>query len=273
VSNSSGTSRKVRQYVENCEWGNIHAGRMRNHFRSLSGWHKTGLASVIILLLTSEKNCSQPKKTAHQRIKLLIICNKFAHGESILLTENHELPFILHSACNLSMDSFHNFYLYTNYSKQRKFAHSKGKLCTKIKFAQSKKLLKIAHSRNLLTEFARSIEKVLTMKNLADLDGSTQWLNVLHQANRSTVGAHHSTVSFVTAGTCWAGCWQRATWHARSRADAIHISKRKLNGNVKTGRITRAEVVKGREAETKGKQETKTEGLSLSSLSRNNPVS
>ena len=180
----------------------------------------------------------------------------------------------LHSTWNLSINAWQDFYRHTNCSMWRKFAHSKGKLLTKIKFAQSKNLpQKFAHSRNLLTEFARSIEKVLTMKNLADLDGSTQWLNVLHQANRSTVGAHHSTVSFVTAGTCWAGCWQRATWHARSRADAIHISKRKLNGNVKTGRITRAEVVKGREAETKGKQETKTEGLSLSSLSRNNPVS
>jgi hypothetical protein len=64
---------------------------------------------------------------------------------------------------------------------------------------------KFAHSRNLLTEFARSIEKLLTMKNLAGSDGSTRWLNVSHQANRSTAGAHHSTVSVVTAGTCWAG--------------------------------------------------------------------
>ncbi len=62
-----------------------------------------------------------------------------------------------------------------------------------------------AHGRNLLTEFARSIEKLLTMKNLAGSDGSTRWLNVSHQANRSTAGAHRSTVSVVTAGTCWAG--------------------------------------------------------------------
>jgi hypothetical protein len=76
----------------------------------------------------------------------------------------------------------------------------------KIKFAQSKNLLKkFAHSRNLLTEFARSTEKLLMMKNLAASDGSTQWLNVSNQANRSTAGAHHSTVSVVTAGTCWAG--------------------------------------------------------------------
>jgi hypothetical protein len=31
-------------------------------------------------------------------------------------------------------------------------------------------LKKFAHSRNLLTEFARSIEKLLTMKNLAGSD-------------------------------------------------------------------------------------------------------
>jgi hypothetical protein len=66
-------------------------------------------------------------------------------------------------------------------------------------------LKKFAHSRNLLTEFACSIEKLLTMKNLAGSDGSTRLLNVSYQANRSTAGAHHSTVSVVTAGTCWAG--------------------------------------------------------------------
>ena len=60
-------------------------------------------------------------------------------------------------------------------------------------------------SKKLLTEFARSIEKLLTIKNLAGSDGSTRCRNVLHQANRSTAGAHHSTVSFVQAGTCWAG--------------------------------------------------------------------
>jgi hypothetical protein len=44
----------------------------------MSGWLKTGLASAIILLLTSAKNCSQPTKIARRK-KLL---NKFAHGES-----------------------------------------------------------------------------------------------------------------------------------------------------------------------------------------------
>ena len=38
--------------------------------------------------------------------------------------------------------SWHNFYLYTHCSKQRKFAHSKEKPLTKIKVAQSKNLLK-----------------------------------------------------------------------------------------------------------------------------------
>jgi hypothetical protein len=101
------------------------------------------------------------------------------------------------------MYALHDFYLKTNCSKGRKFAHSKEKLLTKIKFAPSKNLLKkFAHSRNLLTEFARSIEKLLTMKNLAGSDGSTRWLNVSYQANRNTAGAHHSMVSVVTAGTC-----------------------------------------------------------------------
>jgi hypothetical protein len=65
----------------------------------MSGWLKTGLASAIIFLpLTSAKIFSQPMKIA-QRKKLLRkskfivsknLVNKFAHGESILLTENHE---------------------------------------------------------------------------------------------------------------------------------------------------------------------------------------
>ena len=117
-------------YVVNRELGNIRAGRRRNHFRSTSGWLKTGSASVIILLLTSakklltaHKNCSE-NEIAHNicwqwanllwakicSINLLIenqICSRrinFAHGESWIA---------LHSTCNLSMDSWHNFYLYT----------------------------------------------------------------------------------------------------------------------------------------------------------------
>jgi hypothetical protein len=86
-----------------------------------------------------------------------------------------------------------------NCSQYRKTAH-KNQICSEQEFAK-----KFAHSRNLLTEFACSIEKLLTMKSLAGLDRSTRWLNVLHQANRSTAGAHHSTDSVKTAGTCWAG--------------------------------------------------------------------
>ncbi len=109
------------------------------------------------------------------------------------------------------MDAWHDFYLHTNCSKRRKFAHSRetaqeNQICSEQEFVQSKNLLKnFAHSRNLLKEFARSIGKLLTMKNLAGSDGSTRWLNVSHQANRSTVGARHSTVSVETAGTSWAG--------------------------------------------------------------------
>jgi hypothetical protein len=75
---------------------------------SMSGWLKMGSASAIILLLTSAK------KIAHSPQKLLIekngsrnlltmskfivsknLLNKFAHGESILLMENYELPLSL----------------------------------------------------------------------------------------------------------------------------------------------------------------------------------
>jgi hypothetical protein len=102
-------------------------------------------------LLTAQENCSE-NKIAHKicsqwanllkakicLINLLIenrICSQrinFAHEESWIA---------IHSTCNLSMDSWHNFYLYTNCSKQRIFAQSKEKLLMKIKFAQSKNLL------------------------------------------------------------------------------------------------------------------------------------
>ena len=131
------------------------------------------------------------------------LLNKFAHGESNLLTENqfcsrritenHESPFVLLAIQVWPHDTFS---IYKNCSRQRKFAHSKEKLLTKIKFAQSKNLLqKICSSKNLLTEFARSIEKLLMMKNLAGSDGSAQWLNFSHPVNLSTAGAHYSTVA------------------------------------------------------------------------------
>jgi hypothetical protein len=116
----------------------------------------------------SHKICSQWANLLWAKIcsiNLLMenqICSRrinFAHGESWIA---------LYSTFNLSMDAWHNFYPHKNCSKRRKFAHSKEELLTKIKFAQSKNLLKkFAHSRNLLTEFARSIEQLLTRKNLA----------------------------------------------------------------------------------------------------------
>ena len=119
----------------------------------MSGWRKTGSASVIILLLTSAKTCSQPKKIA-QWIKLI---TKFAHNEQIYCEQkfaqyicSRRIEFVhreswiaLHSTCNLSMDSWHDFYQHTNCSKQRKFAHSKEKLLTKIKFAEQEFAQKI----------------------------------------------------------------------------------------------------------------------------------
>jgi hypothetical protein len=62
------------------------------------------------------------------------------------------------------------FYLYSNCSKQRLFAHSKES-AHKNQICSEHMLKKFVHSRNLLTEFACSIEKLLTMKKLAGLDG------------------------------------------------------------------------------------------------------
>ncbi len=63
------------------------------------------------------------------------------------------------------------------------------------------------------------------MKNLAGSDGSTRWLNVSYQANRSTAGAHHSTVSVVTAGTCWAGpSWLCTGPYILQEGPATHLA-------------------------------------------------
>ena len=98
-----------------------------------------------------QRNCSQPTKIAQRKTLL----TKFAHNEQIYCEQkfaqkicSRRIKFALgesnalHSTCNLSMDAWHDFYLHTYCSKRRKFAHSKEKLLTKIKFAQSKNLLK-----------------------------------------------------------------------------------------------------------------------------------
>jgi hypothetical protein len=112
----------------------------------------------------------------------------------------------------------------------------------KIKFAQSKNLLKkFAHSRNLLTEFACSIEKLLTMKNLGGSDGSTRWLNVSHQANRSTAGVHHSTDSVKTAETYWPDLPGRSGNMWQIVNEGIYVpaggetTSRSMSGWLKTG--------------------------------------
>jgi hypothetical protein len=77
--------------------------------RSMSGWLKTGSASAIDYLaadvckkiahsprkLLVEKRCSRNLLTMSKFIASKNLLNKFAHGESNLLTENHELPFSL----------------------------------------------------------------------------------------------------------------------------------------------------------------------------------
>ncbi len=100
-----------------------------------------------------QKNCSQPTKIARKKKLLTQVAHnsKFIVSKN-LLTENQicswrinfahgESWIALQSICNLSMDAWHDFYLHTNCSNRRKFAHSKEKLFTKIKFALSKNLL------------------------------------------------------------------------------------------------------------------------------------
>jgi hypothetical protein len=126
------------------------------------------------------------------------LLNKFAHcWGSNLLTENQ--------FCSRRIMKCPSFYLQSKYGLMTQFLSIQKLLKAKKICSQQRKMLRARICwKNLLTEFARTIEKLLTMKNLAGLDGSIQWLNVLHQANRSIAGAHHSTVSVVTTGTCWA---------------------------------------------------------------------
>ncbi len=135
---ASDVCKKIAHSQENCSENKI-------AHEICSQWANLLWAKICwINLLTENQMCSQ-------RIK-------FAHGESWIA---------LRSTCNLSTDSWHDFYLHSNCSKRRKFAHSKEKLLTKIKFAPSKNLLKkFAHSRNWLTEFARRIENCSQWKTL-----------------------------------------------------------------------------------------------------------
>ena len=118
--------------------------------------------------------------------------------------ENHELPFSLFA---ISVWTHDTISIYTQIAQIEEYLLTLKKNCSRKSNLLRARICskKFAHRRNLLTEFARSIEKLLTMKNLAVSDGSTRLLNVLHQANQSTAGAHNSTVSVVTAGTSWAG--------------------------------------------------------------------
>jgi hypothetical protein len=120
-----------------------------------------------------------------------------------LLTENHESPFNLLVIYVWTHDTI-SIYTHIAHSKEN-FLTVKKNCSQKSNLLRARICSKIAHSRNMRTDLACSIEKLLTMKNLAGLDGSTQWLNVLQKANQRTAGARHSTVSLVTAGTCWAG--------------------------------------------------------------------
>ena len=77
----------------------------------------------------AHKICSMNLLTENQ------VCSRginFAHGESWI---------VLQSTCNLSMDSWHDFYLYTNCSKQRKFAHSKKNCSQKSNFLRQGNLM------------------------------------------------------------------------------------------------------------------------------------
>jgi hypothetical protein len=83
-------------------------------------------------LLTAHENCSEKK-----------ILNKFAHGESNLLTENHELPFILIAILVWTHDTISNY---------TQIAQSEENLLTvKENCSQKSNLLRaIICSKNLL---------------------------------------------------------------------------------------------------------------------------
>jgi hypothetical protein len=121
--------RKVRQYVVNREWRNIRAGRRRNHVpfhvwlaQNWIGQRDNLAADVCKKIahsprkLLREKKCSRNLHTVSKFIVSKNLLNKFAHGESNLLTDNQfssrRIIIALHSTCNLSMDAWHAFYLH-----------------------------------------------------------------------------------------------------------------------------------------------------------------
>jgi hypothetical protein len=135
------------------------------------------------------------------------LLNKFAHWESNLLTENQ--------FCSRRIMNCPSFYLQSKYGLMTQFlsVHKSLKaknICSQWrKTAHKNQICSFAQTNCQQQKFAHricsQIRKTAHDENLAGSDGSTQWLNVLYQANRSTAGVHQSTVSVVTAGTCWAG--------------------------------------------------------------------
>jgi hypothetical protein len=120
---------------------NTICGRRRNHFpfyvclaQNWIGQRDSLAADVCKKLLTALVNCSQNLLTENQFCSWRI---NFAHGESWIA---------LHSTCNLSMDAWHNYYLHTNCSKRRKFAHSKKNCSRKSNLPRAR-----ICSKNLLT--------------------------------------------------------------------------------------------------------------------------
>jgi hypothetical protein len=131
---------------------------------AMSGWLKNGSASAIILQLTSAKKCSQRTKIAQRKncsqnsltmSKFIVsktLLNKFALGESNLLTENQFCSRRIMNCPSYYLQSTYGCmtrFLSTHKSKRRKFAHSKEKLLTNIKFALALLTAEIC-SQNLL---------------------------------------------------------------------------------------------------------------------------
>ena len=155
----------------------------RKHYRSLPGLWKTGSVSMIVMLLMSAKIYWQ-QETFVGRIKLLTnwIADRIRFERSNLLPWQRTAELLREIAfINVAVQFAYDLRKTNLLNCQHNLlTHS---LLSTHKFAD--RMSKFSEIINLFIEFVGS-QKVLMIKNLADLDGTTTWVLFSHHANLST---------------------------------------------------------------------------------------
>ena len=158
------------------------------------------------------------------------VCTKIAHSPQKLLREKNCSRNLLteNQICSGRIMNFPSFYLQSKHGRMTQFL-STDKLLKAKKICSQKR--KTAHKNQICSgqEFAQKkcsqqkfAHRICSQHRKTAHNEKPCWLGWINtmardiQANWSTAGAQHSTVSVVKAGTCWAG----PSWKVRPK----HVS-------------------------------------------------